>query len=117
MVSRGPEETLKSQVLHLAGLYGWLIHHDRPAKTEKGWRTAVEGDAGFPDLVLLHPVSCRLIVAELKSDTGRLTLAQQAWVHAWRQIERVDPVNILVAVWRPDDWDAIHRAITVGARP
>ncbi len=33
-------------------LYHWRIAHFRPAKTEKGWRTPMTGDVGFPDLVI-----------------------------------------------------------------
>ena len=56
VAGRMTEKDLKSIVLNIARRYGWLVHHDLPAMNIRGrWATHVEGDVGFPDLVLVHP--------------------------------------------------------------
>ena len=58
---------------------------------------------GFPDLMLLKPG--RLIVAEVKSQKGRLTFAQEVWLEAFRE------THAEVYVWRPDDWPEVERVL------
>ena len=67
-------------VIEMAKALGWLVYHQRPARTAKGWRTALQGHAGFPDLVLAK--DGRVIFAELKSAKGRLSDAQKGWLEA-----------------------------------
>lgn len=86
------EDDLLRAVIDLAHLRGWLVVHHRPARTEKGWRTPTQGDKGVPDLILARRGV--VILAELKSDRGRLTLEQMAWRDALGQHWRV---------WRPAD--------------
>lgn len=98
------ESAFLTQVLALARLRNWRCLHLRPARTAKGWRTAVQGDGvGFPDLLLVRPP--RLLVAELKSATGRLTGEQAAWLFAFQQ------AGIKTYVWRPGDWPEIERTL------
>src|SRR6266536_5294190 len=80
------EDHLLSNVVDLARLQGWLIHHCRPAHTAKGWRTPITGTPGFPDLVLARPP--RLILAELKSMSGGVHRLQRVWLVALRGIDR-----------------------------
>jgi hypothetical protein len=54
------------RVVSTARELGWLVNHQRPAQTERGWRTATQGHAGFPDLVLAHPAGGVVVVVELK---------------------------------------------------
>lgn len=92
------EPQLQRAVLELCGWLGVHTAHFRPAWTEKGWRTPVQGDGkGFPDLVL---VGRRLIYRELKSDRGQLDAHQRAW-RDWLLAAGED-----WAVWRPADWTA-----------
>jgi len=61
---------------------------------------------GWPDLVLLRPSAsgaARLVVAELKTDKGKVAPAQVAVLDLFRGVEGVE-----VCVWRPGDWDAIE---------
>lgn len=93
-------------VIALAKHTGWVVAHFRPARTEKGWRTPVSADGqGFPDLVLSKPP--RLIFAELKSESGRLTQEQQIWLDKLR-------VNQEVYVWKPRDWEWIVATLQWG---
>jgi hypothetical protein len=103
------EADLLAAVIDLAHLYGLRTAHFRPAWTEKGWRTAVSGDGkGWPDLVIL---GTRLIVRELKTETGRVPPAQQQWLAA------LAVAGIDAAVWRPQHWlDGTIRAELEGLR-
>ena len=97
------EADLLNAVIELAHWRGWMVHHDRPARTAQGWRTAVQGDVGFPDLVLVRGSS--LVFAELKSEKGKLTAAQEKWIAELRLH------GSLVYVWKPSDWDTIERTL------
>lgn len=99
-IKRISEAEFTAQVIELAHLLGWRVAHFRPAWTNKGWRTPVQGDGkGFPDLVMVKGE--RLIFAELKSETGRMTPEQDAWHDALR------PTGALMAVFYPRHWDVI----------
>lgn len=60
-------------------------------------------EPGFPDLVLVK--GTRLIFAELKADTGRVSPAQQRWLDALGATSRA-------VVWRPRDWRQLSRELT-----
>ena len=78
------EKDLKSIVLNIARRYGWLVHHDLPAMNIRGrWATHVEGDVGFPDLLLVHPNRGQMLVVELKADRGKTTTSQDNWLAAF----------------------------------
>jgi len=74
------EAEFQSQIIEVARLYGWKVAHFRPAQIRPGrWATPIQGDAGFPDLVLAHQER-GVIFAELKKEKGRLSIGQVAWV-------------------------------------
>lgn len=99
------EREWQSRVTELASLLGWRWAHFRPAKTAKGWRTAMEGSAGFPDLVLVRVP--RLVFAELKAQRNNPTVDQVAWLDAFGQVAGVETY-----VWHPRDWDAVIDCLT-----
>lgn len=109
------EQELLDAVVDLAHVGGWLVHHQRPAMNRRGqWASHVQGDPGFPDLVLAHPTR-GVIFAELKSEKGRLSTAQNAWL----DVLDCNPVThypIAVYVWRPSDWESIVQTLTPGAK-
>lgn len=91
------ENDLLRGVLDMARLFSWRSAHFRPAKTAHGWRTPVQGDGeGWPDLFLVR--GGRRIAAELKSDKGRLTDEQSAWLEALAR------AGVEVHLWRPVDY-------------
>jgi hypothetical protein len=94
------EAEFTDAVIDLAHFRGWLCTHFRPAWTGKGFRTALQGDAGFPDLVLARRGV--VIHAELKTEKGRVTRAQAAWATALGGSYRL---------WRPSDMDEIAREL------
>ena len=90
------EADWQRQVVQLAGTFGWMVQHSRPAKVGDKWMTAITGNIGFPDLVLAHRTKGVLFV-ELKAEKGSLRKEQVQWR------------DTLVAagaewyLWRPDD--------------
>lgn len=98
-----PERVFTAQIIQLAKAFGWRVNHQRPAMTKQGWRTAISGDAGFPDLVMLR--SGRAIMAELKSAKGKLTMEQEVW------LEWAKNANLEAYCWRPSDIDQIEKIL------
>jgi len=90
------EAQFTDRVIQTAKLYGWLVTHFRPAKTERGWRTALQGDSGFVDLVLAR--SGEVIHAELKVGNKKPRPDQVSWGQAIGKTYRL---------WYPDDWNEI----------
>jgi len=89
------ENAFQQQVIDLAHLCGWLVYHTHDSR-----RSA----AGFPDLTFVHPQRGDFFLAELKSERGRVSSAQQQCIDALRL------AGISTYVWRPADFDAIvHR--------
>lgn len=90
------EADLLCRVLDYARLREYRVAHIRPARTAHGWRTPYEGDAGLPDLILAR--AGVVLLAELKSATGRPTADQLAWLAAAGERGQL---------WRPQDWATV----------
>lgn len=90
------EREFMQTVLALARLCDWHAYHTHDSR-----RSA----AGFPDLVLVKPP--RLLFLETKSESGRVTAAQQTWLTALEAC--TEPPQTYVA--RPSDWDWIAAII------
>ena len=103
---------LTDTIIGLAQDLGWLVHHDRPARTDKGYRTAIQGDAGFPDLLMVHPVSGTVICVELKREGKQPTEHQETWLAAFAK----SPIRS--GIWRPSDLlsGAVGEALIDGAK-
>jgi hypothetical protein len=95
------ESAFKNSVIEIATRYGWFVHHDLPAMNRRGqWATHVQGNTGFPDLVLLNPRGV-LVFAELKTDIGIVRKTQEAW------LDRLELSGAVVQVWRPNQLPVI----------
>lgn len=90
------EEDLLSAVIELARFAGYKVCHFRPARTGRGWRTAIQGDKGFPDLVIAGRGRC--IIVETKDENEDVRPDQWEWI--WALFEAGEEVY----VWRPEDW-------------
>lgn len=101
---RMTEGEFQAAVIGLARLHGWKVAHFRPALTAKGWRTPMQGDRGFPDLVLAK--GGRVIFAELKAKGKYPTHEQTDWINELRG------ENVEVYVWRPTDMDQVQMTLT-----
>ena len=94
---RMSEDDFQTRVIQTARLNGWKVTHFRPVKLPSGrWGTPLQGDAGLPDLVLAR--NGVVLLAELKSDTGRPTTEQAEWLAAAGPHGRL---------WSPADWPEV----------
>jgi hypothetical protein len=91
------EAAFQRTVVELLRLHGWRIYHT--------W-TAIHSPTGFPDVIACHPVY-GLRFLELKTNTGRLSLAQTGW------IEDLTQAGARCHVLKPRDW-ALAQAIARG---
>lgn len=93
------EDDLLGHVLTIAAGLQLLVHHCRPARQKDGtWRTPIQGDAGFPDLVIVGTRGTAY--RELKRQDGRPTAPQRRWLayltasgqnaRTWRPADLVD---------------------------
>ena len=105
------ETQFQQQVIQLAKLRGWLVHHTRPARIKvrgvETYRTPIAGHTGFPDLVLAR--RGRVVFAELKAQAGQLREDQIRWRDAMCPPERQAFCGWFV--WRPSDWAEIERIL------
>jgi hypothetical protein len=83
------EAELLDAIRDLARYRKWLTYHTY---------RATRSEAGFPDLVLAR--SGRLVFAELKSASGRLSTAQRTWMLALRSLDGVVEYHL----WTPKQW-------------
>lgn len=102
------ESDFQRAVIDMAHIFGWRVAHFRPARTTKGWRTAVGADgAGFPDLVLAHRYGGGILYRELKTDSGRVAAEQAEWI-IW-----INDAGGDAGIWRPKDWKRIEEELRV----
>lgn len=85
------ERLFQEQVRKAAILTGWRIYH-----TWNSFRST----EGFPDCVLVHAKKKRMIVAELKSQTGIVSAKQNEWLSDFQEMPGLE-----VYVLRPSDFD------------
>lgn len=85
------EKQLTVYVKELAKLFGWRRYHTFWSK---------HSAKGYPDECLVR--DGRLIYAELKSERGKVTPDQQAWLDDLQAVPGVE-----IYCWRPSQMDAI----------
>jgi hypothetical protein len=89
------EAHFMARVRKLARLYGWVDWHTLDSTGTR---------SGEPDLRLVRPP--RYILAELKSQHGRLSLPQAAAIALLEQCPGIETY-----VWKPSDWQDIQRVL------
>ena len=82
------EKELQAAVIELARWSGWTYMHITDSRKSAA--------VGFPDLVLLHQTTGRLLFVELKSEKGRLRPEQVVWLGLLGHRHEA-------LVWRPAD--------------
>lgn len=85
------EKDWQRQVVDLAGFLGWEHYHP--------W-LSIHSPRGWPDLALCRPP--RLILAELKTERGKPTPAQEHW------LEMLGRCGVETYLWRPSDFEAVR---------
>lgn len=134
------EGAWQTQVVGAARVYGWtrIYHAPNGGAPQKNGRRVVGGQIpegrGFPDLLLIR--GPRLVVAELKTEKGRMGPGQPEWLEAFRELGRViddyvalgfdgaggreldvengGPPAVEAYVWRPSDWETVQRVLGAG---
>lgn len=89
------EKQFMHAVIDLARWAGWKVFHVYNSQ---------RSPEGFCDLVMVRHAT--LLCIELKSQHGRVTPAQAAWLQALGAVTTVH-----AAVWRPADWAEIERQL------
>lgn len=99
------EDELSVFVKDYSLLQGWRrIHHRAARKLNGDFYEPVEGDPGYPDWTLVR--RGRLVVAELKSTTGRWRPGQQEWLEEMSHVPGCETY-----LWRPKDIPEIRRVL------
>lgn len=93
------EAMFQKDVVRLATMYEWLVHHVRPGRYGEFYKT--DGLPGMPDLVLISLRNRGVIFAELKTARGRLNENQLIVGKALMQN------GAEYYVWRPNDMQDI----------
>lgn len=93
------EKAWLAWVIDTADKFGWAAYHP--------W-LSLHSQQGWPDLALCRPP--RLILAELKSDTGKVTPTQAQWMFLLAQC----PVEVYT--WRPAEWKEVAQVLAPEGR-
>ena len=91
------EKAFMDSIVQLARQTGWLVYHTHDSR---------RSEPGFPDLVMTKVK--RLVIAEIKTEKGKTSPAQDQWLSTLRTAR-----GVKVKLWRPSDWPEIER--TLGA--
>ena len=91
------EKDFMESIVQLARNTGWMVYHTYDSR---------RSTAGFPALVMTKHK--RLVIAEIKTETGKTSPAQDKWLETLRTAR-----GVKVKLWRPSDWPEIER--TLGA--
>lgn len=83
------EKEFQENVVALAKTLGYMVYHPYDSR---------RSTPGYPDLTLVK--GRRLIMAELKTATGKVSAHQQEWIDALGQVDG----QLQVVVWRPEHW-------------
>lgn len=89
------EAAFLRQLRDIARIYGWATYHPFLSKwSERGW----------PDLTLCRPP--RLVLAELKTETGKTSEEQDRWLGMLGAVPGIETY-----LWRPSDFDEIVKLL------
>lgn len=93
------EAEWQARVVAVAESHGWTVYHTRDSRGS---------NPGLPDLFFHRGPGfvCRLVVAELKSETGEPTTDQLAMLAAFESVCQH------VYLWRPSDWPTVLKVLT-----
>jgi len=89
------EKEFFEQIRDLAKLFGWKLYHT--------WRS-IHSPAGYPDCTLTR--DGRLVIAELKTETGQPTPEQYFWLVELSKVPCAE-----VYLWRPSQIEEIAKVL------
>ena len=85
------EKEFLGMVVQVALLFGWKVYHT--------WNS-IHSAVGYFDLVMVR--GTRIIFAELKTEKGKMTTAQEMWAEVVKATGKCE-----VYLWRPSQWDEL----------
>lgn len=99
-----PEPTEKqwmATVVQAARLLGYCVYHTHRSD---------HSEPGFPDLFMAKPAErigepSTILVAELKTERGRLSPAQARWLDLFAS------AGVPAFIWRPSDWPTVEAVL------
>ncbi|MDN4611932.1 VRR-NUC domain-containing protein [Arthrobacter burdickii] len=95
------ERQLQRQVEGILTAYGWRWFHAPDNRPANGRVQKIR--PGFPDLLAVR--GPRLVVIELKTETGRIASEQVEWM------QNFEAAGAEAYVWRPRDTETARRAL------
>ncbi len=93
-VARVTEKSFMMTVIAYAKLHKWRVYHTHDSR---------RSEPGVPDLMMVREGV--LVFAELKTDVGKVSSAQQEWLADLGET----PNDVFV--WRPSDWKIIEKVL------
>ena len=104
-LNRGPsgmvtEHAWQAAVMRVLRQSGYLAFHVHDSR---------RSPSGWPDVAAIKPTGGILYLAELKTDSGVVSQAQQAWLHALAQC-----TEVVSGVWRPNNAQEIFSLLRNG---
>jgi len=101
------ETAFSTQVEDLFDRFGWKWMHIKPSIMQSGrWASSMnEGGKGWLDYIALRPP--RVVVAELKDASTKMTPEQEEWFRLWGEC------GIEVYLWRPKHIEEIAEILQV----
>lgn len=100
------EKQFQQAVVDLARYQNWSVYHTFDSR---------RSDPGFPDLVLVKPPT--IIFAELKTEGGKVSRAQDQWLARLARCAGYNPgppeMRVIAGVWRPQDWVEIEEVLSL----
>ena len=88
------EKQFQATVIEYAERLGYLVYHTYDSRRSQ---------RGFPDLVMVK--EGRLVMAELKRETGRTKPEQAEWLRLLRS------AGVEAYIWRPSTWPEIESVL------
>lgn len=89
-----------TRVLDTAAWHGWRCYHPFDSR---------RSTPGWPDLTMVR--RGRLVIAELKTASGRVTPAQREWLADLSACPGVETY-----LWRPEDWPTVKKTLASNER-
>ena len=90
------EKEWSQVVVDYARLTGWQVY--------RTWNS-IHSPPGFPDLCMAR--GPRLVFAELKTERGKLSPAQIAWLDTLAAVPGIE----VYRTWRPSNWETVRDAL------
>ena len=87
------EKQFQSHVVQFAKVMHWQVYHTYDSR---------RSEPGFPDLLLVRE---RVLFRELKSEKGRISLAQKQWG------DKLIRAGADFKIWRPSMLDKIYKEL------